>query len=118
MIYSKTCLKWPLKKKTKTLAFKINYHLMQVKNIAECSKRAFCNTFDLHLSFKIFVLSIFEWPLKTSFTVFFLSPENLIYGPALENLVLMACSQKLLNTLADISNRARMSRYDWKKIVD
>ena len=40
--YSKTCLERPLKKKTKT------YRLMQVKSIAECSKRAFCNSFDLH----------------------------------------------------------------------
>ena len=45
--YSKTCLKRPLKKKTK-LVFKTVYRLMQVKSIAECSKRAFCNTFDLH----------------------------------------------------------------------
>ena len=29
------------------LVFKTNYRVMQVKNIAECSKRAFCNTFDL-----------------------------------------------------------------------
>ena len=29
--------------------FKIDYRLMQFKNIAECSKRAFCSTFDLHL---------------------------------------------------------------------
>ena len=41
------------------------------KSIAECSKRAFCNTYDLKLPivFKTFVLSIFEWPLKTGFTV-------------------------------------------------
>ena len=47
---------------------------MQVKSIAECSKRAFSNTFDLHnklsLVIKIFVLSVFEWPLKTGFTAF------------------------------------------------
>ena len=30
------------------LGFKTNYSLMQVKSIAECSKRAFCNTFNLH----------------------------------------------------------------------
>ena len=42
-LYSETFLKGPLKKNTKT-----NYRLMQVKSIAECSKRAFCNTFDLH----------------------------------------------------------------------
>ena len=32
----------------KKLVFKTDYHLMQVKSIAESSKRAFCNTFDLH----------------------------------------------------------------------
>ena len=44
---------------------------MQVKSIAECSKRAFYSTFDLHLAtiFKAIVLSIFELPLKTGFTV-------------------------------------------------
>ena len=34
---------------------------------------AFCNTFDsikLPFVIKIFVLSIFEWPLKTGFTVY------------------------------------------------
>ena len=38
---------------------------MQVKSIAECSK-----TFiKLPFVFKIFVFSIFEWPLKAGFTV-------------------------------------------------
>ena len=45
--YSKTCLKGPLKKDHK-FVFKTKYYLMQVKSLAECSKRAFCNTFDLH----------------------------------------------------------------------
>ena len=54
--YSKTCLERPLKKKTKQLVFKTDYRLMRVKSIAGWSKRAF-------------VLSIFEWPLKTGFTV-------------------------------------------------
>ena len=35
-------------KEDQKLVFKTNYRLMQVKSIAECSKRAFCNTFDLH----------------------------------------------------------------------
>ena len=35
--YSKTCLKWPLKKDQK-FVFKTNYRLMQAKSIAECSK--------------------------------------------------------------------------------
>ena len=47
---------------------------MQVRSIAECSEgehSAKLSTF-IKLSFviKIFVLSIFEWPLKTGFTVF------------------------------------------------
>ena len=32
----------------KTKVLKTDNRLMQVKSIAECSKRAFCNTFDLH----------------------------------------------------------------------
>ena len=38
-------------KRRSKLVFKTEYRLMQVKTIAECSKRAlgaFCNTFDLH----------------------------------------------------------------------
>ena len=35
-------------KRRPKLDFKTDVRLMQVKGIAECSKRAFCNTFDLH----------------------------------------------------------------------
>ena len=35
-------------KRTPKLVFKTNYRLMQVKSIAECSRAAFSNTFDLH----------------------------------------------------------------------
>ena len=59
-------------KRRPKIGFKTDYHLMQVKSIAKCSKRAFCNTFNLiKLPFvlKTFVLSIFEWSLKTGFTV-------------------------------------------------
>ena len=35
-------------KEDQKLFFKTDYRLMQVKSIAECSKRAFCSTFDLH----------------------------------------------------------------------
>ena len=35
-------------KEDKKLVFKTDLRLMQVKSIEECSKRAFCNTFDLH----------------------------------------------------------------------
>ena len=45
--YSKTCLK-RLLKIDKTKVLKTNGSLMNVESMAECSKRAFCNTFDLH----------------------------------------------------------------------
>ena len=35
-------------KKDQKLAFKRDYRLMQVKSITECSKGAFCNSFNLH----------------------------------------------------------------------
>ena len=37
----------------KTKVLKTNGRVMKVKSIAKCSKRAFCNTFDLH--YAIFV---------------------------------------------------------------
>ena len=65
-VYSKTCLKRPLKK-TPKLVFKTDYPLMQVKSIAES---AILSTFiKLLFVIKICVLSIFEWQLKTGFTV-------------------------------------------------
>ena len=59
-------------KKDQNLVFKADYRLMQVKSIAECSKEhsEILSTFiKLPFVFKIFVLSIFEWPLKSGFTV-------------------------------------------------
>ena len=43
MIYSKTCLKRPLKNNIKTKVLKTNGSLLKVESIA------FCDTFDLHL---------------------------------------------------------------------
>ena len=58
-------------KKSQKLVFKTNYRLMQVKRIAKCSmeQSAILLTF-INLPFVIFVLSIFEWPFYTGFTVF------------------------------------------------
>ena len=42
--------------------------LMQVKSIAECTA-ILLTCIKLPLVIKIFVLSIFEWPLETGFTV-------------------------------------------------
>ena len=67
-MYSKSC-----QKEDQKLVFKTDYPLMQVKSIAECSKgehSAILLTFiKLPFAIKIFVLSIFERPLKTGFTV-------------------------------------------------
>ena len=68
-IYSKTCLKRPLKKKTK-----IGFHDRLSLNAGQKYRRmlhsAILSTFiKLPILLKIFVLSIFEWPLKTGFTV-------------------------------------------------
>ena len=43
IVYSKTCLKRPLKKKIKNIVvvFKADYCIMQVNSIAECSQGAF-----------------------------------------------------------------------------
>ena len=55
------------------MVFKTNYRLMQVKSIAECSKKehsAILSTvIKVPVVIKTFVLSIFEWPFYTGFTV-------------------------------------------------
>ena len=58
-------------KETKKKIFKTN-RLMQVKNIAECSREhsaILSNYIKLKSVFTTYVLSIFEWPHKTGFTV-------------------------------------------------
>ena len=66
VLYSKTCLKWSLKKKTKKVFCMTDYHLMQVKSIAECSKGEHSEIvlifIKLPFVIKISVLSILEWP--------------------------------------------------------
>ena len=46
-VYSKTCVKRPLKNK-QNKGIKTIGSLIKVESIAECSLGAFCNTFDLH----------------------------------------------------------------------
>ena len=70
----KPALKGHSKRRPK-IVLKTDYHLMQVRSIVECSKRAFyitaliLSTLILSTFFKTFVLSIFECLLKTGFTV-------------------------------------------------
>ena len=71
-MYSKTCLKRPLKKKNKNL-FKIDYCLMQSKVLQNAlleHSAIFSIIIKLPSVFKTFVLSSFEWQLKTGFSVF------------------------------------------------
>ena len=56
-------------KKRPKMVFNTNYCLMQVKSIAECS--ILLTFITLPIVFKILVSSIFEWPLKTGFTVYY-----------------------------------------------
>ena len=74
VIFSTEILRFPVyKQKDHKSVFKTNYRLMKVKSIAECSKGSilqFLSTF-IKLSFvtNIYVLSMFEWPFYTDFTV-------------------------------------------------
>ena len=70
--YSKTLLKRPLKKKTK-IGFQDRLSLnagQKYCRMLQGEHSAILTTFiKLPFAFKVFVLSIFEWPLKTGFTV-------------------------------------------------
>ena len=72
--YSKTCLKRPLSKRPK-IGFQDQLLLnagQKYCRMLQGEHSAILLTFIKHsIVFKIFVLSIFEWPLKTGFTVFF-----------------------------------------------
>ena len=69
LVYSKICLKQPLKKDLK-LIIKTNYLLMQVKRIIEYFSilQYFRPSLSYHLSLQ-FCFLCFEWPLKIGFTV-------------------------------------------------
>ena len=60
-------------KEDQKLFFNTDYGLMHDKSIAECSKvsilQYFLASLSDHLSLRPMFLSIFEWPLKTGFTV-------------------------------------------------
>ena len=71
-IYSKTCLKRPLKKNTKIwfLRLVIAKCRSKVLQNAQREHSAILSTFiEPPFVFKTFILSIYEWPFKTCFTV-------------------------------------------------
>ena len=71
-MYSKTCLKWPLSKRP-NIGFQDQLSLNAGKKycrMLQGEHSAILLTFiKLPFVIKIFVLSIFEWPLKTGFAV-------------------------------------------------
>ena len=60
--YSKTCVEWPLSKRPK-MVFKTNYHLMQVKSIAQYFRPA--------LRYQLILRSLFRLFLSGHFTQVF-----------------------------------------------
>ena len=70
--YSKTCLKRQLKTKAKIWCSN-RLSLNAGQKYCKREHSAILSTFiKLPFVFKTFVLSIFEWPLKTGFTVYFI----------------------------------------------
>ena len=73
MYYSKTCLKRPLEKKSK-IGFQNQLLLNAGQKYCRMLQRehsAILSTFVKLKNFiKIFVSSIFQWPLKTGFTIY------------------------------------------------
>ena len=73
LAYSKTCLKRPLKKNTKIVFYdQLSLNAGQTYcRMLQWEHFAILLTFiKLPFSIKTFVLYIFEWPLKTGFTVY------------------------------------------------
>ena len=66
--YSKTCLKWPLKKRTK-IGFQDRLSLNADQQYPREHSAILSTFIRLPFVFKIFVLSSFERPFKTGFTV-------------------------------------------------
>ena len=83
--YSKTCLKWPLKKKTKIgfqYLLSLNAGQKYCRMLQEEHSAILSAFIKLPFVIKIFVLSIFEWPFNTGFTVlsYFRSRSGHLYG--------------------------------------
>ena len=70
MKYSKACPKQPLKTKNRfSNRLFLNASHKYCRMLQESILQYFHPSLSYHLPFKTFNLSIFEWPLKTGFTV-------------------------------------------------
>ena len=77
-LYSKTCVNRPFSKILK-IGFQGQLSLNAGRKYCRIFHSAILSTFiKLTLVIKIFVLSIFEWPLKTGFTVYLAENTNLL----------------------------------------
>ena len=86
--YSKTCLKWPLKKDQK-IGFQDRLLLSVGQKYCRMLQKEhsaiILSTFNkLPFTIKTFVLSILKWPLKTGFTVHWPSMDDGGQQPVLD----------------------------------
>ena len=106
--YSKTCHKRPLKKKTKNW-FQDRLLLnagQKYCRMLQWEHSAILSTFiKLPFANKTFVLSIFEWPLKTGFSVNNLQQKNPIFSSILH--VLRLSLSELFGSGAQKKDRLR-----------
>ena len=91
---------YPIRRRV-TKASALEYHLMQVKSIAECSKRAFCNSFYF-LSLRPLLCLFLSGPIKTGFTVLlFQQLVDMRWGVPVEtsddHLATALCLQEITN---------------------
>ena len=74
-VYSKPCIKQPLKKETKNWFSRLIFAKCRSKVLQNAPREHYAilsTLIKLAFVFKTFVLSFFEWVLKTGFTVSFL----------------------------------------------
>ena len=85
LVYSKTCVKRPLSKRPKI-------GIQDQLSLNACSKGSILQSFrpslNYHLSFKIFVLSILEWPFYIGLTVYHRSAKITLLFVCLFDLIL------------------------------
>ena len=74
-------VKYSTPKEDQTLVFKTGYRLVKVKSIGECS-----------FLIKVFLLCIFEWPLKKGFSVLQVPLVAVVHSKVVILLLLVYCS--------------------------
>ena len=68
VLYSKSCVKWPLSKRQK-IGFQDKLSLNAGQKYCRMLSAILSTFIKLPFVIKIFILSIFEWPFYTGFTV-------------------------------------------------